>query len=508
MTLYTTDYLEYFLTLVSWIVSNGIWGTLADTGLFAVPFFVIVVQEWLRARAEGADEGNKGMLSAYRIETRIWVAVVVLIFAVLPLVTVDFSTIEFNTERSKQCQAFVPTGEATKNPEDTAYGASFSTLNGQSAKVPVWWFMMHAVSRAVTSSSIAAIPCGFDLRQMRMEVDTTRVKDPLLAQEVADFTRDCYAPSRAKMFQDRPELSEEQLYDVSWPGSKTFLESGDYYGTFNSTKPRADWPYSESRDEGLARVGSGGGYPTCREWWADENIGLRSRLLGEIEPTLLERFSNWLADRSQEEINDSLIRAVVAPAQQSMTLGQVYADYGGQVGHTLPNATARVASDIGAAAGALAYFPAMDKVRQALPMVLSFIKLAMVVCLPFVLVMGTYSLKTLTTVSMIYFGIFFVEFWLQLARWLDSTIIDTMYGSGAPHSTLNPLMGLNNATGDMVLNYVMAAVFIFLPLFWIGALSWAGFAAGGALQGLQMGTSGVKDAGGKGGGMLMKGVKG
>jgi len=84
MTLYTTDYLEHFLTLVSWIVSNGIWGTLADTGLFAVPFFVIVVQEWLRARAEGADEGNKGMLSAYRIETRIWVAVVVLIFAVLP----------------------------------------------------------------------------------------------------------------------------------------------------------------------------------------------------------------------------------------------------------------------------------------------------------------------------------------------------------------------------------------------------------------------------------------
>jgi hypothetical protein len=83
-----------------------------------------------------------------------------------------------------------------------------------------------------------------------------------------------------------------------------------------------------------------------------------------------------------------------------------------------------------------------------------------------------------------------------------------MYGSGAPHSTLNPLMGLNNATGDMVLNYVMAAVFIFLPLFWIGALSWAGFAAGGALQGLQMGTSGVKDAGGKGGGMLMKGAKG
>lgn len=28
MTLYTSDYLEYYLTLVGWIVSNGIWQVL------------------------------------------------------------------------------------------------------------------------------------------------------------------------------------------------------------------------------------------------------------------------------------------------------------------------------------------------------------------------------------------------------------------------------------------------------------------------------------------------
>ncbi|MGE6193714.1 conjugal transfer protein TraG N-terminal domain-containing protein [Stutzerimonas stutzeri] len=508
MTLYTTDYLEYFLTLVSWIVSNGLWATLSDTGLFAVPFFAIILQEWLRARAEGADEGNKGILSANRIETRVWVAVIVLFFAVLPLITVDFSTIQFNTARSVQCQAYIPAGEGSKQPEDTAYGASFTTLNGQSAKLPVWWFMMHAVSRSVTSSAIAAIPCGYDLRQMRMEIDTTRVDDPLLAQEVADFTRDCYAPSRAKMFQDRPNLSDEQLHDVSWPGSKTFLASNDYYGTFNSTKPRADWPYSESRDEGLARVASGGGYPTCSEWWASEDVGLRSRLLNQVEPTLLERFGNWISNRSQEEINDSIIRAVIAPAQQHMTSGRVYADYGGMVDHSFWNATARLGSDLGAAAGALGYFPAMDKVRQALPMVLSFIKLGIVVSIPFVLVMSTYGLKALTTVTLVYFAIFFVEFWFQLARYLDSTIIDAMYGGGSPHSSLNPLMGLNNAMGDIVLNYVMASTFIFLPLLWMGALSWAGIAAGNALQGLQGGTSGVQKAGGSVSGGMLKGGKG
>ena len=31
---------------------------------------------------------------------------------------------------------------------------------------------------------------------------------------------------------------------------------------------------------GLAQVDSGGGYPTCRQWWSDGNSGLRARLLG------------------------------------------------------------------------------------------------------------------------------------------------------------------------------------------------------------------------------------
>src|SRR3546814_5228298 len=59
MTLYTTDYLEYYLTLVAWVVNNGIWSILVASGVFALPFVAIVIQEWLKARSEGADEGNK-----------------------------------------------------------------------------------------------------------------------------------------------------------------------------------------------------------------------------------------------------------------------------------------------------------------------------------------------------------------------------------------------------------------------------------------------------------------
>ena len=183
MTLYTTDYLEYYLTLVSWVVHNGIWSVLVASGMFAVPFLAIVIQEWLKARAEGADEGNKGVLSSARIESRVFVAIVVIMFAGIPFIDVDLNTIRYDQSRSTQCQVSVP------EPTDTGWSQSFSTINNQSAKVPVWWFAMHAISRAITGASVAAIPCGTDLRQIRMDIDATRIDDPVLAQEVSDFTR-------------------------------------------------------------------------------------------------------------------------------------------------------------------------------------------------------------------------------------------------------------------------------------------------------------------------------
>ena len=95
MTLYAADYLDYYLPLLGWIVNNGIWNVLVASGVFALPFLAIIVQEWLRARSEGADEGNKGVLSTLRIESRIWVAIVVILFAGVPFIPVDFATLKF-----------------------------------------------------------------------------------------------------------------------------------------------------------------------------------------------------------------------------------------------------------------------------------------------------------------------------------------------------------------------------------------------------------------------------
>jgi len=504
MTLYTTDYLEYYLTLVAWIVNNGIWTVIVSSGLFALPFVAIIIQEWLKARAEGADEGNKGVLSSLRIENRVWVAIVVVMFAGIPFIDVDMNMIHLDDSRSAQCQTSVP------QPSQTGWSQSFSMLNNQSAKVPVWWAFMHAVSRAITGASVVAIPCGTDLRQIRMDIDATRINDPVLAQEVADFTHDCYGQARAKLFMNRPTLNEDQMYDVTWIGSRFFLDTAGYYDIYHSATPRNGWPYDSSRDAGLAQVDSGAGYPTCKQWWSDGN-GLRARLLAQVDPALMTRLANWAGFMSRADVDDSVIREIASPRQQKLNQGAVYTDYGGQIDKTLPNIVTRAAGDVGMAVGAVGYFPGMDVARQALPMVLSLLKMALVICIPLVLVIGTYNLKTVITVSVVQFALFFVDFWFQLARWIDSTILDALYGWGfgwnRPHSNFDPIMGLNNSFGDMLLNFVMATMFIVLPFFWVTTLGWAGIQAGKVLQGLTDGTAGAKNAGSLGGDLAMKGGK-
>ncbi|MDO7891984.1 conjugal transfer protein TraG N-terminal domain-containing protein, partial [Pseudomonas aeruginosa] len=369
---------------------------------------------------------------------------------------------------------------------------------GKSAQMPLWWAMMHALSKGFTAGAVAAIPCGTDLRQMRMEVDNTRVNNPLLAQEIADFSRDCYGPSRARLFMRQPDLGSiaednKALQDLNWIGSRFLLNTPGYYDTDYSKSPRQSWPYNATRDAGLPQVGGGGGYPTCKQWWADSGIGLRDRIKDQVDPDLMTSFLKWAKWLNQDEVTEAVIRQVISPSSQ--VKGNVYTDYGGQVGGTVWNGIARTAGTFGVALGSLAYFPAMDMVRQALPMVMSFLKMAMVICIPMVLVIGTYQLKVAMTMTVVFFAMMFVDFWFQLARYIDSTILDAFYGSGSPHLSFDPVMGLNTATQDAILNFVMGSMFIVLPLLWMTAIGWSGIQAGSVLNGLSRGTEGVQAAG-------------
>jgi len=46
------------------------------------------------------------------------------------------------------------------------------------------------------------------------------------------------------------------------------------------------------------------------------------------------------------------------------------------------------------------------------------------------------------------------------------------------------LYGLQNTSDDLIVNMVMVTMFVVLPAFWLGGLTWAGVKVGGAVAGV------------------------
>lgn len=91
--------------------------------------------------------------------------------------------------------------------------------------------------------------------------------------------------------------------------------------------------------------------------------------------------------------------------------------------------------------------------------------MAVVVILPLILAFSEYETKTVITLTFVVFALNFLTFWWELVRWLLTALysLDT-------HSNFN-MAGFQNSSDDLIMNFVMASMFLVLPEFWMGALS-------------------------------------
>ncbi|HCB8798854.1 TPA: conjugal transfer protein TraG N-terminal domain-containing protein, partial [Escherichia coli] len=245
--------------------------------------------------------------------------------------------------------------------------------------------------------------CRPDLRQLRFEIQRTFIENRALADELQDFTNDCYSLALYMWKQRDQGQSKDKkvLDDISWIGSATFMQ-GDY-GTLQSKMPRAAFPWNTARDSGRPDTGRGG-YPTCREWWSDSSVGLKKRVMEEVSDHYWLRLSAAMKmiGSSQVDYKEEVIKRLVSPANLTLSQGgEVYRGYGGNADMTTMNAVARIAGTAGSAVAALGAFPALDAMRQALPMVQSIILMAIYIMIPLILAFAAYELSTLITLTFV-----------------------------------------------------------------------------------------------------------
>ncbi len=69
-------------------------------------------------------------------------------------------------------------------------------------------------------------------------------------------------------------------------------------------------------------------------------------------------------------------------------------------------------------------------------MVQAVILMAVTIILPLIIVFAVYEYKTVITLTFVMFALNFLTFWWELARWLDSWLLEALYGSDT-HSRWN-----------------------------------------------------------------------
>ncbi|KGQ36408.1 conjugal transfer protein TraG [Gallibacterium anatis] len=485
--LVTNSYFEYFLTLLGWVINNTIWDTFVETGLFATPFLAHIIRLWLKVREEGDDEGNKGKLLLNRIEHAFYLSIVIIVFTCMPLMTASVNTLVFDETRAKQC------GYQTIKPQESALKDMQTTLDGQQAQLPLWWAFTTVLSKAVTQAAITAIPCSVDVRQLRFDVQNTQVTSPVLRQEITDFFQQCYVPARKKIKRKQAEVNKAQARDLDWIGSRIMVETPGLYDNYRSQMPRKQWSYDPKRDQALPNTGKGG-FPKCNEWWDASGIGLKARILEQYDPTLLQRFNNWRAGnlsglKSKLSDDDLLVRTLIQPQRIAIQDGAKYQNLSDVRNNTGLGVVTELGSEIlsffGVSTGNAVASPGFDAMRQALPMIQGFLAMALVISIPFIMLFSGYSIKAAMTITFMQFGLYFLTFWWELARWLDSWLLTAM----GDFSTITA------PSDSSIVKLVIGAMFIVLPAFFMMAMGKAGVEVGNIANNLALGAKKAEESG-------------
>ncbi|WP_061290032.1 conjugal transfer protein TraG N-terminal domain-containing protein [Azotobacter vinelandii] len=505
-----TDYMEAPLVLLGWIVNSKLWDILSSTGLALVPLIAMLVSEWFRGRREGDDEGNKGRLVLNRVLNTLLAVVTCYATTCLPAMDVSVqpntSTVRLNSAGESCGMAVIGQGNWSQN--------TLNSMSGDTAGIPLWWALVHVLSKGLTNAAITAIPCTPDWQAIATEVDLQSITDPILKREVGEFQHNCYGQARSKLFRSANGLSEERAEDTDWIGSTYFLDTAGYYDSFYSTRPIIGFPYNEARDAGRNTTGPGmPGYPSCKEWWSTDGVGLKARLYAAVDPTLWDYIQaiTPVTETAKEGVIRRMISSRVGSANGKSLerpFDEIVRGYRDLNSRDLIDDASGALGAAGAILGSAGGKGGMDMVKKALPMVQYLLIMAIIIALPIVIIASGYSMPVVGTATFALFGVWFLTFWWELARWMSSNLISMLYnGDGNANILKRIITATTHPYDTMVLVYVEWATFLILPAVWMAMLAWAGYQTGSALNNaLGDGSRGAQQAGQKMGDQLAGGA--
>jgi TraG-like protein, N-terminal region. len=521
--------IDLYTSMLGWYMYGAMWDVITGTGLIMVPFVAAILQTIL----EDSEREKKDTRQFVRsLEFRIYSMVVVMVFAAQPYV------ILFPENMRYTHLACLPANEGEssileRRVERIDYGDTGTTadnhasrfqasLNGREVRIPLWWYIISRLSHAFTLSMKLELPCNPDLRTLVDGLSGIRLHDDLLRREMAQFHKDCYRPSLTlylRQSQERdftlpPSLRDNPERELSWIGSRIFLQLDGYYDFYRAKQPVTEFFWIESRDGMVADQYYAGdrGFPYCNEWWEPENSninGLRTRLLeyfksqAEWQDTVqgYGGFFNWWADlfmgTDSQRRQDDYFLQIALTSDSSALFGQRFnanLDQATGFWSNLAESFTGGAANIGIFMGSIPQRVEAKTYRTAAPIVQALILMFFIMFLPALLTIGTFDIGKLITLTVVCFTLIFWGYLFALCHYIENFFLESMLTSANDsnwnqHQLMTAVTG--QATGDSysdvalsmsIIEWISRILYVALPVMFSVFLGMVGHHIGNGIS--------------------------
>ena len=463
------SYPELYTTLIGWHLYDQLWLLVSQTGLAFLPFIGIVLKN-MAEPYESQESKDAVSTSLRRMEVQIISTILIIFLGVVPFLTINPAVIGY----TNTCPVNGNDSSHTYHPGDTqtTWDKAF-TLPSNDIKVPLWWYAVISVSEGITSAANTFIQCVPNLRQLMTQVDMTQITNPELKSELAQFEEDCYIPARTQYLKDAQSQNSNlplinnaaQQYgdeDTDWMGSHGFQAT--YYQQLKSSKPIPGFAYIPSDD---INAGSNAtppefGSPNCTDWWSDPQSGLENRVAKNLPHGVLDSINMAVSHYTYAQ--DDIIRNIIRTntASGSDPANNLISTHG----------YSALAAGVGSWLSQLETYPKIYAAEEAAPIIQSLLLLLIYAFLVLALVFRRYQPSAFITGAIIIFSLIFWSFIWHLVSYVDSVLMNALYGDGwldkqSPNATLV----------DMITGILMLVA----PLFWFSFMGAMGVAVGGVI---------------------------
>jgi hypothetical protein len=484
-----TSYLALYTTLLGWQQYNNLWQIAVGTGLIYLPFVSMVLKNTFEPFT--AMNGKEAaQIALRRLGLQVLTTFFVIAIAAAPTVPLDPRVLHFTPQSNAQSEQ-----EATPGHTHTTYDNALPVPTG--VKIPIFWYLVMGFSNGLTHAASQGLShTPLDLRALHAQLNLTRIQDPQLKQEVAQFYNDCYVPAySAYMSHQLTENQQAQMQqslkgqgqdDVGWIGSETFLTVGGLYDAHKATIPINGFAFDPSRDveEGQVQNHSSLGNPNCKTWWSDSSNGLKAKLKNALPPTFWQQLGSLGGDA--QKIQDAAVKTLITHNMgDHQTIGDKVRGYESLNDNVSGDYMSRfVGAPIGVLYESLSFYPKLHLLMNALPVIQASLLFALYAFLALGIPFSSYRISFCVTGAMVMFSLIFCSFLWQLVQWFDNTLIQSLYPSLGGIAGLGMINGHNDNINQLFVDMIVGLLYVVLPILWMTVMGWASFQAGTAIANL------------------------